>query len=72
MKDFDEKYTRDEILKDRQKYKDEVFSANLEIELNDRGFAEKYGYDFVPRMDHWTSIDEQKIEVDKIEDITDR
>lgn len=72
MKDFDEKYIKDELVKDRQKYKDDVFGTNLEIELNDRGFAEEYGYDFVPRMHHWTSIDEQKVDVNKIEGITDK
>lgn len=72
MKDFDEKYIKEELVKDRNKYKDEVFVANLEIELNDRGFAEEYGYDFVPRMEHWTNIDEQKIQVNKIEDIADK
>ena len=71
MKDYDEKYIKDEILKDRQNNKDEVFSKNLEIELNDRGFAKDYGYDFVPRLEHWKSIDEQKIEVNNIEDITE-
>ena len=58
MKDYDEKYIKDEILKDRQNNKKEVFSKNLEIELNDRGFAEDYGYDFIPRLEHWNSIDE--------------
>lgn len=71
MKDFDEKYTGEELVKDRQEYKKDVFCANLEIELNDRGFAEDYGFDFVPRLEHWTNVDEQKIATEKIERIID-
>lgn len=72
MKDFDEKYTSDELVKDRQEYKKDVFGENLKIELDDRVFAEEYGFDFVPRINHWTSVEEQKIQVDKMEDITDK
>ena len=31
---------------------------------------EKYGYDFVPRSNHWLSVDEQKIKVNEIEEKT--
>lgn len=48
------------------------FDNNLQIELKNRRDIEEYGYDFVPRVYHWTDIDEQKINVDKIEEITDK
>ena len=40
---------------------------NLELERKDSSQLKKQGYDFVPRIDHWTSIDEQKIKVEEIE-----
>ena len=43
---------------------------NLEIEEKDEKAIEKYGYDFVPRSNHWLSVDEQKIKVDEIEEKT--
>lgn len=46
------------------------FQENLEIELKNRNRIEEYGYDFIPRTYHWEDIDEQKIQVNKIEEIT--
>ncbi|MDO4282564.1 MAG: hypothetical protein Q4D02_02925 [Clostridia bacterium] len=43
---------------------------NLELERKDAQNTKKKGYDFVPRLDHWTSIDEQKIKVREIEEKT--
>ena len=43
---------------------------NLEIERKDKKYMKKAGYDFVPRLDHWTNIDEQKIKVREIENKT--
>lgn len=43
---------------------------NLEIERKDKKDLKDSGYDFVPRLDHWTNIDEQKIKVKEIEDKT--
>ena len=39
---------------------------NLETERLDVA-KYKQGFDFVPRIDHWTSIDEQKLKVEEIE-----
>lgn len=70
MKEFNEEYIKEEIVRDNNKYKKDVFDSNLQVELNDRKNIEKYGYDFVPRVEHWTNLEEQKIDVDKIEKIT--
>lgn len=43
---------------------------NLEIERKDKQYMKNAGYDFVPRLDHWTNIDEQKIKVREIENKT--
>lgn len=43
---------------------------DLEIERNDKKYLKNSGYDFVPRIEHWTNIDEQKIKVKEIEDKT--
>lgn len=43
---------------------------NLELERKDEHNTKKKGYDFVPRANHWTSIDEQKIKVREIEEKT--
>ena len=43
---------------------------DLEIERIDKKYLKNSGYDFVPRLDHWTNIDEQKIKVKEIEDKT--
>lgn len=43
---------------------------NLEIERADAKDLKDSGYDFVPRSHHWTSIQEQKVKVQEIEDIT--
>ena len=51
--------------------KDKVdLGANLEIERIDKKYLKNSGYDFVPRIDHWTNIDEQKIKVKEIEQKT--
>lgn len=40
---------------------------NLGIEREDSKNIKKKGYDFVPRFNHWLSMDEQKIKVEEIE-----
>lgn len=51
--------------------KDKVdIGYNLDIERKDKKYLKNSGYDFVPRLDHWTNIDEQKIKVKEIEDKT--
>ena len=48
--------------------KNKVNLANdLEIERIDKKYLKNSGYDFVPRLDHWTNIDEQKLKVKEIE-----
>ncbi len=42
-------------------------SSNLELERKESKEMKRQGYDFVPRIDHWTSIEEQKIKVEEIE-----
>lgn len=42
-------------------------SLDLELERKESRKMKSQGYDFVPRIDHWTSIDEQKIKVEEIE-----
>lgn len=50
------------------KSKDKVsLEYNLEVEREDVKTAKKQGYDFVPRFNHWLSMDEQKIKVEEIE-----
>lgn len=52
----------------KSKHKEKVdIASNLELERKEKIDMEKQGYDFVPRIDHWTSIDEQKIKVEEIE-----
>lgn len=43
---------------------------NLEIERKDYKNLKNSGYDFVPRLDSWTNIDEQKIKAKEIENKT--
>ena len=51
--------------------KDKVdLGDDLEIAKIDKKYLKNSGYDFVPRLDHWTNIDEQKIKVKEIEDKT--
>lgn len=61
-------------LKDEKKLSD-IDSMNIandiELERVDKKNLKKSGYDFVPRIDHWTSSDEQKIKTKEIENITD-
>ena len=52
--------------KNKDKEKVDI-ASNLELERKEKNDMEKQGYDFVPRIDHWTSIDEQKIKVEEIE-----
>ncbi|MDD2627831.1 MAG: hypothetical protein PHR25_03080 [Clostridia bacterium] len=41
------------------------------IRKKDKNFSEdEYGFDFVPTLSHWTNIDEQKEDVEKMESIT--
>ena len=56
---------------DQMREKDKVsLKYNLELERKDAKNTKKKGYDFVPRSNHWTSIDEQKIKVREIEEKT--
>lgn len=59
------------LKKDNKDNKDKIdIGYNLEIERKDKKDLKDSGYDFVPRLDHWTNIDEQKIKVKEIEDKT--
>ena len=59
------------ILKNSNDNKDKVnIMDNLEIERKDKKYMKNAGYDFVPRLEHWTNIDEQKIKVREIENKT--
>lgn len=40
---------------------------NLKIERVDHKYLQDALYDFVPRLDHWTNSDEQRIKVKEIE-----
>lgn len=54
--------------KNKNEDKDQVAIDNiLELERKERKDMERQGYDFVPRIDHWTSLDEQKLKVEEIE-----
>lgn len=56
------------MCKNNKESKDKIdLKYNLEIERKDSKELKKQGYDFVPRIDHWTSSDEQKIKVEEIE-----
>lgn len=37
---------------------------------HDNNGIDPYGYDFVPTISHWTNIDEQRKEVEHLENIT--
>lgn len=37
---------------------------------HDNNNVDPYGYDFVPTISHWTNIDEQRKEVEHLENIT--
>lgn len=45
-------------------------SNDLTLERKDKKILENSGYDFVPRFDHWTNTDEQKLKVKEIEEKT--
>lgn len=45
-------------------------SNDLTLERKDKKILRNSGYDFVPRFDHWTNTDEQKLKVKEIEDKT--
>ncbi len=38
--------------------------------LNDNNNIDPYGYDFVPTISHWTNIDEQRKQVEYLENIS--
>ena len=55
----------------KKKGKSKVSLAyNLELERQNEHDIKKKGYDFVPRQYHWTSIEEQKLKVEEIEEKT--
>lgn len=43
-------------------------SNDLTLERKDKKILRNSGYDFVPRFDHWTNTDEQKLKVKEIEE----
>lgn len=45
-------------------------SNDLTLERKDKKILRNSGYDFVPRFDHWTNTDEQKLKVKEIEEMT--
>ena len=45
-------------------------SNDLTLERKDKKVLKDSGYDFVPRFDHWTNTDEQKLKVKEIEEKT--
>ena len=45
-------------------------SNDLTLERKDKKILKNSGYDFVPRFDHWTNTDEQKLKVKEIEEKT--
>lgn len=45
-------------------------SNDLTLERKDKKILRNFGYDFVPRFDHWTNTDEQKLKVKEIEEKT--
>lgn len=45
-------------------------SNDLILERKDKKILRNSGYDFVPRFDHWTNTDEQKLKVKEIEEKT--
>ena len=58
-------------MKNSNDNKDKVnIMDNLEIERKDKKYMKNAGYDFVPRLEHWTNIYEQKIKVREIENKT--
>lgn len=53
---------------DKNSNKDKVNLGNeLDLERIDKKYLKNSGYDFVPRLEKWTNIDEQKIKVKEIE-----
>lgn len=45
-------------------------SNDLTLERKDKKILRNSGYDFVPRFDHWTNTDDQKLKVKEIEEKT--
>ena len=45
-------------------------SNDLTLERKDKKILRNSGYDFVPRFDHWTNKDEQKLKIKEIEEKT--
>lgn len=59
------------IILNKKKNQDCInLSDDLTLERKDKKILKNSGYDFVPRFDHWTNTDEQKIKVKEIEEKT--
>jgi hypothetical protein len=59
------------IILNKKKNKDCTnLSNDLTLERKDKKILKNSGYDFVPRFDHWTNTDEQKLKVKEIEEKT--
>lgn len=59
------------IILNKKKNQDYInLSDDLTLERKDKKILKNSGYDFVPRFDHWTNTDEQKIKVKEIEEKT--
>ena len=58
------------ILNTKKKQDCTNLSNDLTLERKDKKILRNSGYDFVPRFDHWTNTDEQKLKVKEIEEKT--
>ena len=58
------------ILKKKKNKDCTNLSNDLTLERKDKKILKNSGYDFVPRFDHWTNTDEQKLKVKEIEEKT--
>ena len=59
------------IILNKKKNQDCInLSNDLILERKDKKILRNSGYDFVPRFDHWTNTDEQKLKVKEIEEKT--
>ena len=59
------------IILNKKKNKDCTnLSNDLTLERKDKKILKNSGYDFVPRFDHLTNTDEQKLKVKEIEEKT--
>ena len=52
--------------KNRQNNVDKLAKVNKDVSSKDH---EEYGYDFVPHLNEWLNIDEQKEKTKELEDI---